>query len=604
MPGMIDRRSPFVVFVLAFTVTAAAQQVQQRDAADPRAGEAIIAGHAATNPLGGAPPISMPGWPIMLPVHPTVNFAPTRGLAFADLDRDGRMEIIRSNTDSLVYVFRLDGTAFPGWPVPTTGFGQIVPTVADLDGDGTPEIVVPTRGLTNGGRLYVFRTNGTLFPGWPLDLGNNNVESATAADLDGDGDLELIAAERRGSIGVVHVFQHNGTAFGGTWPLTLDHVPTGTAAVGDLDADGTLEVVLQSYNSLFVTDANGALRPGFPIDFAQTQTANFSYQSPALGDLDGDGTLEIVVACHRNGSACHVLRHDGSLLPGWPKSFGGTWSYCPPTLADLDGDGRLDVLCGRAGGTVSAPALYAWRANGSLLPGFPVAHPGGAEAPLTVGDIDQDGQLEILYDSNVMANGFSQVRCVDSSGRNEPGFPVLVRAFPYMNGATIGDVDGNGSLEIGVVTYLFDNLQRFVEVHLWTIAANPPAGRIAWKGYHEGNERRGLAAESDRFAVTGEAARGGVVLLELQGTAGNQFVVLLGFSTALRPLPPYGVLRLGAPVQQLFAIGLPANGRLQVPLPIPASAVLLGLPLDLQGAEADLVANTIALRQMVPLTVR
>ncbi len=593
-------------FFSAGPLCAQVLSIRARDAASDLPGSSQVRALPLTPRGGGTPlagPVLMKGWPKVIQGNRT--FAPQRGLAFADLDQDGRMEVIRSSTNGMVYVWRSDGSSFPGWPKRVTGFGQIVPTVADLDGDGKKEILVPTRGWTRGGMIYVFRADGSNFPGWPKSLNNNNVSGGiTAADLDGDGKLEVIAQERAWPAGYVHVFRYNGAKFPGAWPFKLDHVPTGTPAVGDVDGDGKPEIVCLSYNSLYVLDASGKVKPGFPYNVYAKHAANFSYQSPALGDLTGDGKLEIAVCCHKYGSGCYVFRSNGSLLPGWPKTFGSKWSYCPPTLADIDGDGRLDVLAGRRVDGAVAPVLYAWKASGALLPGFPVVNRGCAESHLAVADIDGDGVMEIFHDSNIMdtATGKGWLHCVDAKGKTEPGFPLRVPGFTYMNGATLGDVDGDGVLEMGVVS----SRNSTVTVALYKLPGPKIPGRVLWKTYHEGNARRGLAGESDRFSLVGKAAPGGTLRMDFHGRAGDRLFALLGLDMGVTPLGTLGVLRLSTkrPVFLFRSFSAGLSGRVYHTFRLPSSPALAGGFLAFQGLAVTPSAGTARLLQVVPLRIR
>ncbi|MBK8978988.1 MAG: VCBS repeat-containing protein [Planctomycetes bacterium] len=551
---------------------------------EPAGLSSVTAVTAALAPPTGAldQPVLEPGWPVTVPSNQTYTIDPYRGVALADLDRDGRLEIIRPSTDGQVYVFRHDGTALPGWPVATVGFSQEAPAVADLDGDGSLEILVNTRGLTSGGRAYVFHADGTLAAGWPKNLNNNNTPGApVAADLDGDGRLEVLIQERAYPIGYVHAFRLDGTPFGANWPQALDHVPAGTPAVGDLDGDGAPEVVTISYQSLFAFHADGTPVQGFPFDVAAAYDARFSYQSPVLADIDRDGFLEIVTACHRTASGCYVFRHDGTLQPGWPKSFGSTWTYCPPSVADVNGDGTLDIVCGRSGGTASGPAMYAWSATGALLPGFPIVHPGGAEAPPAVVDLDDDGVMEIVFDSNLMdASGNGWLHCVDATGAIEPGWPLQPTGFTHLNGAQFGDVDGDGRLEMVVVS----RANQQVTIGVYEPAQTARLGRSLWRTYHQGDARRGLLGDQGTFELVGDFRPGGALRFEMYAPAGDSVAILAGPFPALVPIPGIGFLRIGGGViVTVHASAVPAEGRDLFALPIPNDPSLVGVHFVTQG---------------------
>jgi hypothetical protein len=540
---------------------------------------------AATNP-----PQLMAGWPKTLIGHP--NFAPLRGVAFADLDRDGRHEILAASTNGSLYAWDVAGNSLPGFPrVLGIGFPQYTPAVGDLDGDGIPEIVQTTRGLTSGGRIYALRADGTDVPGWPVSLRNNNCEyTAALADLDFDGRLEVLVGERSFPNGLLHVLRADGTERPG-WPQTLDHVPALSAGVADLDGDGTLEIVYGSYNSLYVFRADGTLFPGWPVNMSTRFGGNFSYQSPALADLDQDGDLEIVVACHQGGAGCYVFRHDGTLLPGWPRTI-GTWTYSPPTVCDLEDDGRLDIVCGVAGGTASAPQVYAWDAGGVLKPGFPKIGPGGAEGPLMVADIDAAAPgKEIVFDSNLMDTATSQgwLTAMDRTGATLAGWPLRPTGFTYMNGSSLMDVDADGKPELATISH---DSGTGVFVYLWKLDAVFSPARTDWWCYRESILRVGRFGRGHRNLEIGNAAVGAGFDVWLKSQSHGVGAMFLGFGAAAFHLPPLGVLQLDPtrPLLAVFAGALPA-GEVATALLVPNDPLLRGGTLYFQGIEGSGVVD-------------
>jgi len=463
------------------------------DPAAPIPGALVIretpAGALARQAPGARAVNQMPGFPISIGRHP--NFTPWRGPVLTDLDGDGDLEIIQSSTEGKLYAWHHDTTPVAGFPVTTTGFPQYPAAVDDLDGDGDLEIVLHTRGLTSGGRFYIFDHTGAALPGFPLSFSNQNVESSpTLYDLDNDGELEILSTVRAWPIGYLHVIEMDGTTWGGNWPVTLSHVPTGTVSVADVDEDGEAEIFCMSYDQMYLLKPDGTPEAGWPRGI---NNANFSYQSAALGDLDADGDLEIAVAAHQTAAGTYVFHHDATLAPGWPFRF-DTWSYCPPTITDLEGDGDLEVIAGQAGIFFGySECFWVWDADGDTRAGFPYVQPshgGGCEGPMTVADIDGDGVMEIFADHNVMEGDQGYLFGVDASGNDLPGFPLRPRGFTHLNSATIADVDGNGAYELGVTS----SYDGGTDVNLYTLATSYSKTGREWPTYHANYRRDGLYA--------------------------------------------------------------------------------------------------------------
>ena len=580
----------YAAIVLGATLCAAPaaaqtlQRVRVADAAAPVPGAISFEtarSRAPQMPVPELAPAQLPGWPKAISGG-NGTFAPQRGLVFVDLDRDGDKDILCSSTDGKVHAWDFSGSALPGFPRQLIGFAQSVPSVADLEGDGDLEIVQLTRGLTSGGRFYILDHTGATLPGFPVSVNNNNLEGApTLFDLDDDGALEIVLSERAWPIGYLRVFERDGTQWGGNWPVALDHVPTCTTAIGDLDDDGAPELVTMSYNSIYVLERDGTLLPGWPKGIPN---ANFSYQSPALADLDQDGDLELVVGAHMNAAGVYVFHHDGSPYPGWPKLV-GTWTYCAPTVCDLDGDGALDVLAGREGfgPGVTSQIFWAWSANGVAKPGFPYVSNtgGGAAGPITTADLDGDGKLEIFTDHNIAANNQGYLFGVDWQGHDLPGFPLRVDGFTYFNGAMIDDVEGDGDYELGIVS----QITPAVWVNLFDIGGAFEPARVAWSAYHARDRRGGEEGSDDALNGVGSARLGGSLELTVVGDPGD--IAWLWVSTALDPRhTPFGWTYVQLPARRtlLDKVLVPAAGQIQRTLKLPADSAFLGTAIYIQGA--------------------
>ncbi len=428
----------------------------------------------------------LPGWPVRTSNNP--QFSPVRGVALADFNGDGKLEIIRSTTTGQLYVWKYDGTLYPGWPKTLNNGGQEAPAVADVDLDGNYEICVVTRGLTTGGKVYLFDENGNNKPGWPFTGPHNGnfAGSPCLADINGDDTLEIITAERNYPIGHLFILKYDGTVIRS---CSLNHVPAVTPAVADINHDGIKEIVYCSYSSIYVFRPDGSLLSGWPQ--INPNGRSFSYQSPALADINNDDTLEIISAMHQNGGGVYAWRYSGTLLSGWPYNL-SRWTYCPPSVADLYRNGDIKIICGVSGSGIPIDALYAYDRYAGVLPGFPVNQQSGdaAEGSITVADIDGNGDMEIVFTSNLMtsADSLGYLYAVHHDGSFVTGWPLRTHGYTYMNGATVADVDGDDSMDIVAVSAEGSTMQ----VSIWK--AGVPFNRASWEWptYHYDMARTGL----------------------------------------------------------------------------------------------------------------
>ena len=282
-----------------------------------------------------------------------------------------------------------------------------------------------------------------LLDGWPKDMKASMESSAQLVDLDADGVFEIVVAT---SDGTLHALRGDGSAVSG-FPVVTDVDP------------------------LFVAG---------PMDSPAFQTAapirEGGISAPAIGDINGDGVLDIVLATL--AGSVYAWDASGNRLSGFPVRMQGrqaeemkpgfAWDngfYGSPALADIDGDDALEIVAG--GGD---QRLYVWDGTGQLRSGYPLELCGPSVCGLSgarivsspaIGDIDGDGDVDAVLGTNEVPVGAAGLLYAVELGTatlldgyplgrsglvNQSILPVLGEG--HVASPALADLDGDGDLEL------------------------------------------------------------------------------------------------------------------------------------------------------------
>ncbi len=392
-------------------------------------------------------PEQMPGWPQSM-VVPSY-YAPS-GVSLVDVDEDGFLEIISACTDGSVHIWDYHGNEHTGWPQTGLNVIQSKAAVGDIDPD-YPGLEILIAGKQN--KLYAWHNDGTAVTGWPLTVGETSgFKSPVLFDIDGDGFLEIILGQKIYPDGHVIVFNRDGTIYPG-WPQPLDYMCVATPTVGDVDNDGEIEICAVSYNSIFLWDKDGVAKPGWPkLDVA----TGMSYAQPVFADLDDDGDMEILHS-YNVGTTNYVgiYHHDGSDFENWPQTYPGPQTYVMPITGDIDNDSDLEIFGGGHGLQIGER-----HHTGEYVAGWPVDQYNPEASPI-IFDLDNDGEREIVIGDNS-----SSLHAYNGDGSIVEDWPIPAGGATMVNSAAVGDVDGDGDIEIALVV-------SNGTVNLWTIEDVP-----------------------------------------------------------------------------------------------------------------------------------
>jgi hypothetical protein len=382
-----------------------------------------------------------------------------------DIDGDGAAEVFL--TGGHTFGLRGDGSFLTGWPareMREMGYGtndsKPAPSGADMDGDGDREILWSQRDWWAGSSyMWCFngrQFNGTNMPGFPQeapdDLSNALDTPFVLGDTDGDGDLEAWGAHTLGNNFVhyrVSAFDHLGTRL-----FTTDLDPTENVLCmyfGDLDGDGTKEMfaisLLPPSFRLHVFDAAGDEAPGYPIDLATGLSGWNMFGPPLPADLNGDGDLEIIIGHWDGTSYAECYHHDGEPCSVFPITIATDSQLFYMALGDVTGDGFPELIATENQLSGDYRVFAVDILAQAPLPGWPFPVTGWPEGLPIVADVDNDGLQDVCFPTDG-----GELYAVAGTGELIDGFPKQMSG-PSVSGAAAGDIDGDGLFELVAATW-------------------------------------------------------------------------------------------------------------------------------------------------------
>jgi large repetitive protein len=379
----------------------------------------------------------------------------TQAVAYGDVDGDGDLDLVVGNVGrSRLYLNHGTGTFTDATAsrMPAGSYATTSVALGDVDGDGDLDLVIGN--VQQQTRLYLNDGTGTFTDAtasrMPVD--GDLTFSVALGDIDGDGDLDLVI----GNYGQQNRLCLNNGA--GTFTdVTASRMPvdsdrTASLAFGDVDADGDLDLVigngglLGQQNRLYLNSGTGlftdATAGRMPVRSSDTQ-------SLALGDVDGDGDLDMVfgdVGFSGQQNRLYLNSGTGTFTDAtasrMPVDSDMTFALA---LGDVDGDGDLDLLIGNYG---QQNRLYRNDGTGTFTDATANRMPVDRDQTLgaALGDVDGDGDLDLM-----LGNWQQQNRLYLNNGTGTFTDATASR-MPVDNDPTtslaLGDVDGDGDLDL------------------------------------------------------------------------------------------------------------------------------------------------------------
>ncbi len=407
----------------------------------------------------------------------------------------------------------------PSFNLPASGPGSIV--IADLDGDGKPDlafvdassqsVTIYQNISTNGPPLSAASFAPRVDLPFPPGTGSHAYR-LRAADLDGDGKLDLIACEVNSSnVTVFHNVSSPGLLSSNSFEAAFD-LPVGNdcrfAAAADLDGDGRVDIVALNYGDKTISllkniGTAGTLNANSFAPAVVLAAPGGPYEV-AIADLDGDGKPDLAVANSDDGTVSIYQNAGGALSneiipPRLDLPTGNTTATI--AVADLDGDGKLDLIAG----SVQSENISVFRnvstggplTTNSFAPRVDFAT-GDWTHTVAIADFNGDGKPDIAVVGELPST-MSIFQNVST-----PGSFTSASLAPRVDfgtgwnawGVAAGDFDGDGRPDIVFCNYYDNTIQIYQNTMPFgaptTICTPAPAGLVGWwKGEGTANDSAG-----------------------------------------------------------------------------------------------------------------
>ena len=359
--------------------------------------------------------------------------------AAQDIDGDGKYEVVFGcyRHDSTIYALNAeDGSLLwkfnAAYSSAYQGCNDVAPVIYDVDGDGNPEVIVPS---SCNPKTFCFNgSDGSIK--WQTNTRGSD-SPPTIADIDNDGEMEIIHGEFNGW--VICMDAKTGAV---EWEILVDPnswVQTAPTIV-DLDNDGQLDFVVATWNFNYL-DSIFAYRGDDQTLLWAVPVHDHVYHGSAVADLDQDGKPEIVIGSYNDTLYC-LNGEDGSVH--W-KFAGSGYIGAPASIADLDNDGNCEVVCVH-GSVVSALSHTGMAKWNYTIPNYGQAFRGAALA-----DMNGDEYPDVVFGSSkgeligLHGKTGSEIFNVDLAAHH--GNPL----FALQHAPVIADFDGDNTLDVFIV---------------------------------------------------------------------------------------------------------------------------------------------------------
>jgi hypothetical protein len=379
------------------------------------------------------------------PAWQSAAHRPTHSVAVGDVDGDGDLDLVCGNDTYPSALYLNDGSVFGTSAAWLSGIVRDTRGVAlgDVDGDGELDLVCGNWGKRN----MVFLNTGGAFtfdPDWTSDS-TDYTSSVVLGDVNGDGYLDLVCGNS-GSYGEsnkLYLNEGDNLSVDAAWTSGPANA-TESVALGDVDGDGDLDLVCGNFaqgNTMYLNEGGS-----FGETPAWTASPPNHTLSVALGDVDGDGDLDLV--CGNNSQSNMMYENLGGTFTSSP-----VWSCGPANLTesvalgDMDGDGDLDLVCGNNG---QSNTLYVNSGNGLQMTAGWSSNPTNSTESIALCDADGDGDQDLVCGNSGHGNTLYK-GIWNPAFRGDPAAPTnhLPNNTAFLSSVRIDD-KGNNTYQVSV----------------------------------------------------------------------------------------------------------------------------------------------------------